>query len=405
MGRTLIYKFLFLAIITNTFFAENICANSADMNKPTVTLNEIGWRPQVKEKLIKLIEAGKYKNLPVIFDFDNTLVCRDIGEATFALMVRDGVLRSENIPKTITPNIFAGYNLITTYEKYAKSGSHHVKDLAPYLNAYGWLVEIMADLTPLQITQSTKHAYSDGVAESDLNLPAGLTSIYVSEADKTYLVPYFYPEMVELVGELLRFGYDVWVISASNVWSIRWMVTHVLNKKLKQKGIDKSVKPEQVIGISTLLSGPDERLYKDNFLSRENHEYAHMYTEILNQFTLTSHIVPPMSSYYGKAANVMQWIKTKPYLVAGDSSNDHAMLAMAENKLWITRVERPSYQAQIIKLVRRNSNSWMLQPVLTDASSGFVSSLVDLETRTNVNYKAIEQSLSILNKAKLLVNF
>lgn len=47
-----------------------------------------GWNPQVRNRLDSWIRAGAGRGLPVVFDFDNTVVCGDIGEATLAWLAR-----------------------------------------------------------------------------------------------------------------------------------------------------------------------------------------------------------------------------------------------------------------------------------------------------------------------------
>ena len=44
----------------------------------------------VKEKLKTIIAKGSGKGYTAVFDFDNTILCRDIGEATFAVMINEG---------------------------------------------------------------------------------------------------------------------------------------------------------------------------------------------------------------------------------------------------------------------------------------------------------------------------
>ena len=262
-------RFCFLAFI---IFATQSISTALS----TVKLEEPGWNPFVKKILIEIIEAKKGQKLPVVFDFDNTLVCRDIGEATFAVMIRDGLLTAENLPQGTTPISVASGDLMAVYQTYLESSNHHVLDKAPYLNAYAWLVQIMAGLTPQQIVEKTSLAYQNGKAEHDMRHPESWTHI-----EKTP-VPYFYPEMVELLGELLKADYDVWIISASNVWSVRWIVTQVLNKKLQERGVSNGIKPQQIIGISALLHGPKELLYKDPFLAIENTQYANLSAAVLS---------------------------------------------------------------------------------------------------------------------------
>ncbi len=104
-----------------------------------------------------------------------------------------------------------------------------------------------------------------------------------------------------------------------------------------------------------------------------------------------------MSAYYGKSANILQWIKKMPYLIAGDSPNDHGMLVMADHKLWITRLEKPVYQKATVELaLLNNPKSWLFQPTLISHSSGFVADSKDLAKRKNVATDKIVESVQLL---------
>ncbi len=45
----------------------------------------------VRERLESLIRGGAGHHFPVTLDFDNTILCGDIGEATLAILIRRGV--------------------------------------------------------------------------------------------------------------------------------------------------------------------------------------------------------------------------------------------------------------------------------------------------------------------------
>ena len=80
--------------------------------------------------------------------------------------------------------------------------------------------------------------------------------------------------MVDLLAELVRQEFDVWVVSASNVWSVRWMVLHGLNPLLRERKAARGIQADHVIGISTLLADDRDRWYKDSVQVRENPDYA-----------------------------------------------------------------------------------------------------------------------------------
>ena len=103
--------------------------------------------------------------------------------------------------------------------------------------------------------------------------------------------------MVELIAELRRHEFDVWIISASNVWSVRWMVTKALNPLLEAHGAASCIPADHVVGISALLQDKAGGLYKDALLVRENPAYAAMEESTLCSFRLTSRLQYPVPTY------------------------------------------------------------------------------------------------------------
>ena len=64
------------------------------------------WNPEVKAGLEKFIAANAGQGKICVFDFDNTTICRDIGEATMAALNEAGVLTLEKHNKCIDPASF-----------------------------------------------------------------------------------------------------------------------------------------------------------------------------------------------------------------------------------------------------------------------------------------------------------
>jgi hypothetical protein len=347
------------------------------------------WWPAVKTRLETLIAENAGKNKKVVFDFDNTIICRDIGEATFALLVQDKKLTLPNIPTDVSPSCTLATGtlspknnqyLITYYERFLSTTGHQSRDTSPHSNAYAWVVQIMAGITPADIVLYTKNAFNEGTAEKDSTDP----NLHVSKING-YLQPFFYTEMVDLLGVLLKNHFDVYIISASNVWSVRWMVLEKLNPRIQDRyGEGIKIPPDHIFGINTLLK--DKRtgmLYKDPILVKENQAYASLEDEELKHYELTSQIVYPLTAYFGKTAAILEHVTmSRPFLVAGDSPNDHPMLNLAENRLWIARLEKMDYQVKtIVQIVQSLPGTWLIQPVLYENSPGFVSGVGDLNER------------------------
>lgn len=331
-------------------------------------LKEAGWRSSVKNSLAKVIEKGAFKNNAAVFDFDDTLVCHDIGSATFEQLIYEGTISKISLPKHLNLSfkldgklveVGSCVHLVDYYRKLACITKHQ-NDLFSHASSVAWLVQVMEGLTVSQVIQATTQAYNYHTSQQPI-------------VDRYFKKPFFYPEMVELVGCMLDRGYQVWIVSASNVWSVRWMVTQVLNELLREKGFTNTVTPNHVIGISVLLRGPGHQYFKDRNLVQSNARYAAGNIDQLNSFKLSSHLVTPASEHYGKVANIMQWIGEIPYFAAGDSINDMPMLAYAQHRLWIAKLDYPRVQEVFIKTFDNIQRRSLIQPTIIADSSGFRS--------------------------------
>jgi hypothetical protein len=146
----------------------------------------------------------------------------------------------------------------------------------PLANGYVWAAQALEGLTVAEVVAATARVFSVGQR-------GGHLQIEVTPGKTSYPAPRFRDEMVELIAQLLRFKYEVWIVSASNVWSVRWMVLYGLNPLLRKQGVRKVLEPKHVIGVATLLSDRLDRLYKDSVLLTENSAYAAMHRKALQE--------------------------------------------------------------------------------------------------------------------------
>ncbi len=373
---------LILMLITLT------CMSAAAALAQPISLQG-NWNPDVKARLEKLITANANQGKVCVFDFDNTTICRDIGEATMATLNEAGLLTKEKHYKCVDPSFVLGDKKITMetaknlpayYEDFLSATKHHALESTPYENGYGWVVQIMAPMSPADWLPSTEKAFADGIGEQDTKSTA-LKETKING----YRMPFFYPEMVDLYGVLLKNGYKVYISSASNVHTVRWMVLNKLNPRIQAlHGSNLAIPAENVIGISCLMiDDRNGKLCKDPYLVKENKKYAQLDIDELSHFHLTAQICHPMNGYYGKVANIMKYITVnRPFLIAGDSSNDLPMLNRAENRIWITRLEKMGYQETLVKVMKNAlPGQWFVQPALYKKAPGFVASQTDLNKR------------------------
>lgn len=299
-----------------------------------------GWDPETGVALAKLIRDGAGKQLPVVFDFDNTIVRGDIGEATLAVLARSGLLTPARLSPWICPPLRRPgkallelgdcADVIEYYNALLAPTVHGRSDPAPLSSGYAWAVEVMSGLRLSDVIAATRTAYAH-------SQPGKAGVIEVTPGKTSFPAPYFYPEMVELLAELVRQQYDVWVVSASNVWSVRWMVLHGLNPILRERKVARGIPADHVIGISTILADDQQGWYKDSILVRENRGYASLSEKTIGGFRLTSRLQFPLAAYSGKVACILDAIGRRPYLGVGDGPGDRAMLDASEHQMWIAR--------------------------------------------------------------------
>jgi hypothetical protein len=205
---------------------------------------------------------------------------------------------------------------------------------------------------------------------------AWLNGVVVTPGRTAYPLPWFYPEMVELLAMLLHHGFAVWIVSASNVWSVRHLVLRELNPRLRRRGCRRGVPPEQVIGVAPLVRDRWERELKDRVLVRTRAGYARLEPSALRGLRLTAQLDEPVPVYAGKVACLWDTLGRAPYLAAGDSPGDLPLLAFAQHRLWLAREGKPAYTAALEACRCRHApEQWLVQPVRAGDQPGFVSHL------------------------------
>jgi hypothetical protein len=353
-----------------------------------------------------LIADGSKRGLPVVLDFDNTIICGDVSEVTLATLVNSGLLPLQHLAPTLSPpfrppgetriTLESSADITEYYEAFLTPSTHGESDPAPFSNGYVWAVEVMEGLRPLDVIRATRTAYEHPRS-------AKLGFIEVTPGKTVFPVPFFYPEMVELIAELLRHRFDLWVVSAGNVWSMRWMILQVLNPKLRQLGVSQGLRADHLLGVSTLLADRKDRLYKDSFLVRDHPAYAALDERALGGFRLTSRLQFPVPAYSGKIACLFDVLERNPYLCIGDSPGDHAMLAISQHRLWIARMERPYFQRKLLNLIRhKGAANWMVQPTLTKGNPGFLPDLNEIPRRLHSVPPEVRETQRVLAQVESL---
>ena len=234
------------------------------------------WLPDNRQRLNALIqEVGLAsptfdpRNRPVaVFDWDNTVVKNDLGDATFFWMVRNNhVLQPagrdwSTTSRHLTADARAALNaacdaagdpgwpmttgtrtdcadeLVAIYSGGKTRGGKMAWDpsVTYTMNtSYAWVAQLQAGYTPEEVRDFARSAY----AENAFN-PPGTTQTVGSTSGLTYHVR-VYEEMVDLVETLEDNGFDVWVITASPQFVIDAVSEALIG-----------VKPNRVVGIRSV---------------------------------------------------------------------------------------------------------------------------------------------------------
>ena len=364
-----------------------------------------GWNEKTRRALERLIDRGANKNLPVVFDFDNTLVAGDLQEATLAVLARTGKLTAAQIAATLSPSfrlpgkgrrtLLGSADITEYYEAFLSPTAHGDLDPTPMATGYAWAIEVLEGLRVSDVVDATREI-------CELSRLPSPGYIEAAPGKARFLVPTFYPEMVELVAALIRNRFDVWIVSATNVWGVRCMVQSELNPKLRQHGVRVGLRPDHIIGVSTLMKDRHDHLYKDALLVKQNPRYAALDSKVTANYTLTSRLQFPAPIYSGKVACIFDAIGRAPYLCVGDSPGDIAMLNFSQNRLWIARLEKSDHRRQITRLMRVNgTDGWMLQAISKVARLDFVPDLdafARQKMRLPDEMRVAARQLSVLSK-------
>ncbi len=343
---------------------------------PGCKLAAPGWNSETRLALEKLIRKGAGKRLPAVFDFDNTILHGDIHEATLGTLVRSGRLTPDRLSDQFAPTFRSARagkidlqscaDIVEYYNELLDPTMHGANDPAPKSTGYAWAIEALGGLRLSEVVEATREVC--GLARS-----TGHDFITIPPGKTVLPVPRFFPEMLELIAELIRHEFDIWIISASNVWSVRWMVLNELNPRLR--GCAGGIRADHVIGAATLLADEEGGLYKDAVLVRENEAYAAMRPDAVGAYRLTSRLEYPLPAYSGKVACIYDAIGRQPFLCAGDGPSDHAMLAVSQHRLWITRpaaAETASAKEAAAKSTGANHKAgWMIQASSGARAAGF----------------------------------
>jgi phosphoserine phosphatase len=302
-------------------------------------LPQDGWEPQVHRTLTEIIISEQFNNKNTVFDLDDTILAGDIGDATLAVLAERGLLN--NIPTTLKPVLnllgqsykFDDFDNALAYGHVFKQATSLLESASPNAPYYQWSAQILAGLTAHEVIDAAREAYARGL--------------------------FVRPQMADLIASLLDHGYEVWIVSASPVLLVRFIVLEFLNPMLTSKNISGHIAPEHVIGMTTLMQNQNQELIADYPYVIQNQQYAHLGPEVLKNYYFTSMLLMPITSYAGKVMAIKERIKQKIYFGAGDSFNDMDFLIKSEHRLFLLKYHDTQLVSKAMPVIR----SWLIQAI------------------------------------------
>ncbi len=331
--------------------------------KPTRLLDDRidGWTQPNRDRLNKLLtDKGvtsptfDAKNRPVaVFDWDNTVLKNDIGDATFFWMLRhDKILQPTNKdwglssaalttagkaalngacdglaaagqPLPTSTNtacadaIYYAYDQLTTPPSAGSQPAWTAEKTLTIDNPYAWAGQVQQGYTPEEIAGFALAAFYEGATA-----PIGTTQTVGSVSGLNGYVR-IYDQIADLIAAMDANGFDVWVVTASPEW--------VVGAISKFAGVS----PLHVVGIRYLLANGKQTIDMQGCgLVADGANTIITFDEGKRCFINKSIFHEPPASQL--ATNPV--LAKRPTFVAGDSDTDIAMLKDATDlKLVINR--------------------------------------------------------------------
>ena len=376
-------------------------------------LDRAGWTESVYKTLTETIIGSAGQGKIVVFDFDNTTQARDIGEAVLAQVQQAKVID----PASLSPAMFPPF---TT------SGGEPMTITEGVSDYYDAVLDSAGDADPFReysslpmpATAFTGRTLADFLAQTATVYDNGAGAKDLTSNDESRILgaglPFIYPQMADLYGNLRSNGYDVWVVSAGVGWAVRWMVQNAVNPAIVAKyGPDAALPMDHVVAITTLLKDRETgKLVSDYQLTHQTPDarYINLEPTRMSQLEITA-IPDGVASWRGGKAGAIDNIITRGelFMVAGDSMGDVEMLARATNRLVISRMNKPALAEGFAdEIAKAPDANWMLQPTINSAPVGFLETKCQMADKTAGNADltaATDKSLGVLDGTGRLGSF
>lgn len=300
------------------------------------------WPEAQAKQLDAMIAANAHKGNYAVFDMDNTSYRYDLEESLLPYLENKGVLTREKLDPSLKLIPFkdtAGHKeSLFSYYYYRLC---EVDDMV----CYPWVAQVFSGFTLTQLK-----GYVDEMMASGKPVPA---TYFEGDVVKTMNVepPKVFTGQAELYNKLMENGIEVYVVTAASEELVRMVAA--------DPKYGYNVKPQNVIGVSTLLKNPRT----GELTTARKQIEAGKYDPKANMgMELTPYLWTPATWMAGKQAAILTYIDQwkKPVLVGGDTpSSDGYMLfhsvdvAKGGVHLWVNR--KAKYMDQLNGMISKNA--------------------------------------------------
>ena len=316
------------------------------------------WPPEAAKQLGAMIAANANKGNYAVFDMDNTSYRYDLEESLLPFLEMKGVLTREKLDPSLKLMPF-------------KDTADHKESLFSYyyrlcevddMVCYPWVAQVFSGFTLKELK-----GYVDELMAYGKPIP---TTYF--DGDKVTAMevqpPKVFTGQTELYNKLMENGIEVYVMTAASEELVRMVAA--------DPKYGYNVKPQNVIGVTTLLKNRDT----GELTTARKQISAGTYKPEANLgLELTPYLWTPATWMAGKQAAILTYIDQwkKPVLVAGDTpSSDGYMLfhSVDVNKggihLWINR--KAKYMDQLNGMIKQNAEAQKAQGLPVTADKNWV---------------------------------
>lgn len=316
------------------------------------------WPPEAAKQLDALIAANANKGNYAVFDMDNTSYRYDLEESLLPFLEMKGVLTREKLDPSLKLMPF-------------KDTADHKESLFSYyyrlcevddMVCYPWVAQVFSGFTLKELK-----GYVDELMAYGKPIP---TTYF--DGDKVTAMevqpPKVFTGQTELYNKLMENGIEVYVMTAASEELVRMVAA--------DPKYGYNVKPQNVIGVTTLLKNRDT----GELTTARKQISAGTYKPEANLgLELTPYLWTPATWMAGKQAAILTYIDQwkKPVLVAGDTpTSDGYMLFHSVDvskggiHLWINR--KAKYMDQLNGMIKQNADGQKAQGLPVTADKNWV---------------------------------